>query len=282
VAQALEQAGQRGFRPIPLNAELRGTLQAKVRPIETRNVIAKIEGTDKKDEAVIFSAHYDHLGVGQPANGDAIYNGAADNATGCALIVEVARAWAALPNKPRRTALFLAVTGEESGLRGSEYYAQNPVFPPKKTALGLNFDMFLPFGRTRSIVAIGSERTTAYPLLEEVVRRFGKEIVPDPRPEAGSYYRSDHFSFAKIGIPAFSVGMGNQLLSKPGEAGAQMVREWLAKNYHQPSDEYRDDWDFSGIEEMTRFGFTLGLNAANAEKLFTWKPGDEFLAARER
>jgi Zn-dependent M28 family amino/carboxypeptidase len=257
---------------------------SKVRELDTSNVAAIIPGSDPElgSQAVIFSAHWDHLGVGVPVGGDSIYNGAVDNATGCAFLVEIARAWAALPQKPRRSALFLAVTGEEGGLRGSEYYAQHPIVPPGKTALGLNFDAFYPFGRTRDVVVGGAERTTAYPLVEAVARRMNLEIKPDPHPEQGSFYRSDHFSFAKAGIPAFTVKAGTSFLGQPEGAGEEIFRKFNAQHYHQPSDEYRPDWDFSGMEQMARFGFLLGLEAANVEKLPSWRPGDEFLPAREK
>jgi Zn-dependent M28 family amino/carboxypeptidase len=282
VDDLLKMANTRGFRPIPLPVHFRGTAPAKVREIHTRNVVARIEGSDPqlKNEAVIFSAHWDHLGIGDPVNGDRIYNGAADNATGCAMILEMARAWSMLPEKPRRSALFVAVTAEEAGLRGSEFYGQHPVVPAGKTAAALNFDMFMPFGRASDVVLTGAERTTFYPLVEEAARRFDLRIKPDPRPEAGTYYRSDHFSFARVGIPSFSIDGGEDLLGKPPGTGKKLFDEFEDKRYHQPADQYQDDWDFSGIEQYARFGFLLGINVANAPKLPTWHPGDEFLPAR--
>jgi Zn-dependent M28 family amino/carboxypeptidase len=220
------------------------------------------------------------LGIGQPVNGDAIYNGAADNATGCAMILEMARAWAGLPEKPRRSALFLAVSAEEAGLRGSNYYGQHPVVPAGKTAAALNFDQFLPFGRARDVKVNGAERTTLYPIVEEAAKRFGMTISPDSRPAAGTYYRSDHFSFARVGIPAFSVDGGEDLLGKPAGEGKKLFEDFNEHRYHQPSDEYRDNWDFSGMEQYARFGLLIGVNVANSPKLPTWKAGDEFLAAR--
>ena len=196
---------------------IRGRAPAKVRTVETRNVIGKIEGSDAKlkDEAVIFSAHWDHLGIGEPVKGDRIYNGALDNASGCGMLLEIARAWAALPQKPRRSVIFLAAAAEEAGLRGSYYYGQNPVVPAGKTAVGLNFDMFLPYGRARDVTVNGAERTTLYPIVQEAAKRMGLTISPDSRPEAGLYYRSDHFSFARVGIPSFSVEPGEDLVGKP-------------------------------------------------------------------
>ena len=284
VDEMLNAADTRGFKPSALNLRLRGRIQAKVRSIESANVAAIFAGTDLqlKNEAVIFSAHWDHLGIGHPVNGDSIYNGAVDNAAGCAIVLEMARAWGSLAHKPRRSALFLFVTGEESGLRGSEYYAAHPLIAPGKTALGLNFDAFYPFGRTNDVVVDGAERTTAYPLVEEVARRYRLEIKPDAHPEQGHFYRSDHFSLAKVGIPAFSIKMGSDYAGKPAGYGQKTFEEFNTKNYHQPSDEYKDSWDMGGMEQMAQFGYTLGLNAANAEWMPTWKKGDEFLKAREK
>lgn len=275
-------ADSRGFQAIPLPLRFHGVAPAKIREIRTRNVVAKIDGSDPqlKNEAVLFSAHWDHLGIGTPVNGDAIYNGAADNASGCAMLLEIARAWAMLPEKPRRSALFLAVSAEEAGLRGSEYYGQHPVIPAGKTMADLNFDMFMPFGRTSDVIVNGAERTTLYPLVEEAASRFDLQIKPDPRPSAGTYYRSDHFSLARVGIPAFSIENGENLLGKPPGTGHQLFEDFNEHHYHQPSDEVHDDWDFSGMEQFARFGFLIGLNAANAPKLATWRAGDEFLPAR--
>jgi Zn-dependent M28 family amino/carboxypeptidase len=282
VDELLKMADTRGFQAMPMPMRISGKAPAKVREIHTRNVVARIEGSDShvKDEAVIFSAHWDHLGVGDPVNGDAIYNGAADNATGCAMIIEIARAWAALPQKPRRSAIFLAVTAEEAGLRGSEYYGQHPVVPAGKTAAAINLDMFMPFGRARDVNVTGAERTTLYPLVEEASHRFGLTITPDPRPEAGVYYRSDHFSFARVGIPSFSIDQGIDLMGKPAGTGKKLFDEFEDKHYHQPSDEYRDDWDFTGMEHYSRFAMLIGVNAANLSKMPTWHAGDEFLPAR--
>jgi Zn-dependent M28 family amino/carboxypeptidase len=282
VDELLKMADTRGFKAMPLPMRISGTAPATVREIRTRNVVAKIEGSDSrlKDEAVIFSAHWDHLGIGDPVKGDAIYNGAADNATGCAMIMEIARAWAGLAEKPRRSAIFLAVTAEEAGLRGSEYYGQHPVVPAGKTAAAVNLDMFMPWGRVRDVTVTGAERTTLYPLVEEASRRFGLTIAPDPRPEAGTYYRSDHFSFARVGIPSFSIDQGMDLMGKPAGTGKKLFDEFEDQRYHQPSDEYRDDWDFTGMEHYARFAMLIGVNTANVSKMPTWKAGDEFLAAR--
>lgn len=282
VAELLKAADSRDFQPLPLGITLKGHIVAKLRPIESRNVAAIVEGSDpaQRSEVVIFTAHWDHLGIGIPVNGDSIYNGAVDNATGCAVVLEIARAWSELNQKPRRSALFLFVTAEESGLRGSEYYGQHPLVPANKTALDLNYDALFPLGASKDVVVTGAERTTAWPLVEAAAKRFGLEIKPDQRPEQGSYYRSDHFSLARVGIPAFTVAMGGSVAGKPASFSEGFFREFNTKHYHQPSDEARDDWDFAGMEQAARFGFTIGLDAANSQKMFTWKPNDEFLAPR--
>jgi Zn-dependent M28 family amino/carboxypeptidase len=277
-------ADSREFRTVRLPLQAEGKFPAKVRMVESRNVVGIIAGSDprKKDEAVAFSAHYDHLGIGGAVNGDAIYNGAVDNASGCAMLLEIARAWQGLGHKPRRSALFLFVTAEENGLRGSQYYAEHPTIPPGKIALNLNLDALHPFGRTLDTVVSGAERTTYWPIVQNTAQRFRFMIQPDPRPEAGSYYRSDHFSFAKVGVPAFSVKNGTHYAGKDAEYGKKIREEYTAKSYHQPSDEYHENWDLSGMEEMAKFTFTIGLTASNMEQVGTWKKGDEFLGAREK
>ena len=280
----LKRADTPGFRAIDLPMRIRGRAPAKVRTVDTRNVIGRIEGSDVKlkEEAVVFSAHWDHLGIGEPVNGDRIYNGALDNGSGCGMLLEIARAWAALPQKPRRSVIFMAAAAEEAGLRGSYYYGQHPVVPAGKTAVGLNFDMFLPYGRARDVTVNGAERTTLYPIVQEAAKRMALTIASDPEPEAGHYYRSDHFSFARVGIPSFSIDHGEDLVGKPPGTGHKLYEAFVEKNYHQPSDEYHEDWDFAGMEQYAQFGLLIGVNVANSPKLPTWHPGDEFLAARQK
>ncbi len=283
VDQMLNAANSRDFKPIPLGIHIRANIPSEIRQIQSSNVIAKVEGSDPqlKSEAVIFTAHWDHLGIGPAVNGDSIYNGAVDNATGCAMIIEMARAWAALEHKPKRSAVFMAVTAEEAGLRGSEYYAQHPVIPLAKTALDLNFDAFPPFGRTKDISVTGAERTTTWPIVEEAAHRMELTIKPDAHPEQGSYYRSDHFSLAHAGVPSFSIDLGTDYYGKPAGYGDKVFDEYNEKHYHQPSDEYHDDWDFAGMEEAARFGFLIGMTVANEPQVPTWHAGDEFLPARQ-
>jgi Zn-dependent M28 family amino/carboxypeptidase len=280
----LKAADARGFRAMELPLRFRGSAPAKIRQIVTRNVVARVEGSDPqlKSEAVVFNAHWDHLGIGEPVDGDPIYHGAVDNGTGLAMMLEVARAWAGLPEKPRRSAIFLAATSEEAGLLGSRYFGEHPPIPAGKLALAINYDGFQPWGRTRDVVVNGSDRLTVFPLVQEAAQRFNFAIAPDPRPEAGLYYRSDHFSFARVGIPAFSIEEGRDLLGKPAGTGEKLYADYNDHRYHQPTDKYSDDWDFSGMEEYCRFGMLIGVNVANNPKLPTWRPGDEFLPAREK
>ncbi len=281
--QMLAAANQRGFKAQELPLRIRGNVPAMIRQVETRNVVARIPGSDpaKVDEAVVFSAHWDHLGIGEAVNGDNIYNGAADNATGTGMLLEMARVWAELPQKPRRSALFLAAAAEEQGLRGSYYFGQHPVIPAGKIAAGLNFDMFLPYGRARDVTVNGAERTTIFPIVQQAAQRMDLAISPDARPEAGLYYRSDHFSFARVGIPSFSVDGGEDIVGKPEGEGAKLVAEFNDQRYHQPSDEYKDDWDFAGMEQYAQFGLLIGIDVANQDAMPTWKDGDEFLPARQ-
>jgi Zn-dependent M28 family amino/carboxypeptidase len=284
VDELLALANQKMFRPIPLGVHVVAHIPVKVRDIESRNVIGSVDGSDPelKSQAVLFTAHWDHLGIGVPVNGDDIYNGAVDNATGCSMLLEIARVWAGLPVKPKRSALFLFVTAEEMGLLGSQYYGEHPEVSAGQTAADLNFDAFYPFGRTRDVFVTGAERTTLWPLVESDARRLHLQIKPDPEPNQGHYYRSDHFSLARVGIPSFSIDAGREYIGKPADFGKTAFEEYNDKHYHQPSDEYREDWDFASMEQMAEFGLTLGVDIANTPKLPTWKSGDEFLAAREK
>ncbi len=278
VDELLAASDQRDFKPIDLGIRVRGHLPTRIRELDTRNVVGIVPGSDPKlkDEVVIFSAHWDHLGIGTPVNGDAIYNGAIDNATGCAILLELAHAWAAMPQKPRRSALFLAVTAEEGGLKGSEYYASHPLVPVAKTAIALNYDAIYPWGRARDVVITGAERTTVFPLAQQVARRLNLAISPDAQPEQGHYFRSDHFSFARAGIPAFSIGHATRFAGKPEDFGEKAYQEFNSKHYHQPSDEFRPDWDFTATEQAAQFGFLLALDIANQDRLPDWRAAEQF------
>jgi Zn-dependent M28 family amino/carboxypeptidase len=282
VDELMRAADAREFRPISLGVHIKGRLNAKVRSIDSRNVAAIIPGSDPKhqDEVVVFSAHWDHLGIATAVNGDTIYNGAVDNATGCGIVLETARAWGALKQKPRRSALFISFTAEEAGLRGSEYYAQHPIVPPGKTAVDLNYDALFPYGRTKDVIVDASERTTIWPLIESAAQRYDFTIKPNPRPEQGGYYRSDNFMLARVGIPAFRIQTGSEVYGKSAAFAQEAFAEYNTLHYHQPSDEYKEEWDFSGLEQAAKFGMQIGLDVANMEAMPTWVKGDEFLAAR--
>jgi len=284
VEAALKEADTKGFKAYPLGVTLKASIPTRVENIHSKNVVAKVEGSDPKlkDEAVLFTAHWDHLGVGRAVVGDAIYNGAADNATGTALLLELARTWAKHTPRPKRSALFLAGTAEEKGLLGSKYYAMHPVVPLGKTALNLNFDMILPLGVPESVVVTGAERTTAWPAVKAAAARRGLEIEADQRAHLGIFYRSDHFSLARAGVPAFSVGGGMKLKGKPADFAREAHKRFNDGAYHSPQDEVRPDWDFGGFPVLGGFALDVAREAANADRLPTWNPGDEFRPARER
>ncbi len=279
----LTRAQSRDFKPIALSLRLQAHMVNKIRPFDSQNVLALLPGGDAraKDQAVLYSAHYDHLGIRPDQPGDNIYNGAVDNATGCGVLLEMARAYAAAAQRPRRSILFAAVTGEEQGLRGSEFLGKHPPIPAGNISLGLNFDGIAPNGIPQEISVSGAERTTFYPAVESVAHDFNLAIKPDSNPSAGYYYRSDHFSFARVGIPSFSVNEGLKFKGHPLEWGIQREREYNAKRYHEPSDQFDPAWDFSGLAEIARFGFHLGWKAASQPQGIGWQPGDEFDAARK-
>ena len=280
--ELLAMSESRSFQPLPLSVRIRTRIPSSVTPIRTRNVVAMIQGgnAQKRDEAVLYTAHWDHLGVGIPVDGDNIYNGAVDNATGVSLLLELARAFGESAARPQRSILFAAVGAEEGGLHGSEYYAQHPFIPAGRTAVNINFDGLAPLGRTRDITLPGFERTTLRPVVEALAEESRLSIRPEAHPEQGYYYRSDHFSLAKVGVPAFSVKLGVDYVDRPEGWGVEAQEDYTANRYHQPSDEFDPAWDFSGLEQLARFGFELGLSAANAPDLPTWNEGDEFLPAR--
>jgi len=269
VDEMLKAADTPGFRPVTLGTvRIKGKFSFKLKDVETHNVVGLAPGGDPqlKPEALVFTAHWDHLGIGEAVRGDSIYNGAIDNATGCAMLIEMARAWASMEPKPLRSAYFVAVTAEESGLIGSRYFAEHPPIDPARIAANLNLDSFSPYGRVRDVVLTGADRTSFFSTVRNVVERHQLSIKPDGRPEAGSYYRSDHYSFARLGIPAFSVNMGSDYAGKPEGFAAERSKDYAAR-YHQPSDEFSDTWDFSGMEQFARFGFALGVEIANLEKI---------------
>ena len=282
IDKMMDDAGSRDFRPVSLPVKLQAHMVSKVRPFESNNVIAMLPGSDSKmkTEAVMYTAHYDHLGVRPDMPGDNIYNGADDNATGCGILLEMAHAFATASQHPRRSVLFASVTAEEQGLFGSEYLGKHPPIAAGKIALDLNYDDIPPLGPPEEVEVSGSERTTFYPTVQALAQEFRLAIRPDSRPEAGHYYRSDHFSLARVGIPAFSVNEGVKYKGHDAEWGMQQANEFTEKHYHQPSDEYHPDMDFTGDAVMARFGFALGWEAASTPKLVGWQKGDEFETPR--
>ena len=279
----LKDAQSKDFHPLNLGARLQAHMVSKLRNFESNNVLAILPGSDRKsDEAVIYTAHYDHFGVRPDMPGDNIFNGAADNATGCGILLEVARAFGAAAQKPRRSIIFAAVTAEEQGLLGSEYLGKHPPIPAGKIALDLNYDDVKPLGAPEEVEVSGAERTTFYPAVEATAKEFRLAIRPDALPQAGHFYRSDHFSLARVGIPSFSINEGMKYKGHPESWGIEQEREYVEKHYHQPSDEYHPEMDFVGDSAMARFGFALGWEAASLPNRVEWLKGDEFEAARMR
>ncbi|MDE0108748.1 MAG: M28 family peptidase [Bryobacterales bacterium] len=279
----LDAANQQDFTPVELGVRAQVDLRSSIVPIQTRNVVASFPGGDPAlaDEAVLYTAHWDHIGMHGEGE-DRIYNGAVDNATGCAVLLSIARAFGDLESAPPRRVLLAFVGAEESGLLGSAYYAANPVVGMGKTAVNLNYDGLYPFGKTSDLSLPGYERTSLSTTVEALAAEFGLALTPDAHPEQGYYYRSDQFSLAKHGVPAFSIKSGSKYPGRPSGWGEEKVAQYRESHYHQPSDEFREDWDFAGIAELARFGFELGRIVADQPDLPTWKQGDEFLAARQR
>jgi len=281
--QMLKEANSRSFKPVDLSVRLKETIVTKVRPFSSRNVIGKIAGSDEKlkQQAVMYTAHYDHLGIHPDEPGDNIYNGAADNATGCGILLEMARAFASASAKPKRSLIFASVTAEEQGLLGSKYLGQHPPIPARDISLDLNFDDIQPLGEPLQLVVSGAERTTVFPAVQAVAQSFGMAIQPDDHPEAGHYYRSDHFSMARVGVPAFSVNQGALFKGHDLVWGEEKEKDYVTHRYHQPSDEYRADMDFTADAKLAKVGLVLGWEVANQPELAGWQPGDEFEKARK-
>jgi Zn-dependent M28 family amino/carboxypeptidase len=280
--QAKAAAKLRNFQPIPLKTTLSANAQANVATITSHNVVGYLPGKKYPDETVIYSAHWDHLGIGKPDDrGDTIYNGALDNATGISQILEQARAFAREP-RTDRSIVFLAVTAEEKGLLGSEYYAQNPIFPAAKTAGVINTDGGQIWGRAKNFTISGSAKLGLLDMLIAEGKKQGRYYSPDPHPEAGHFYRSDHFSFAKVGVPAISFGSGNDLVNGGTARGEALGKEYVEKHYHQPSDEWSPQWDFTGMAEDTQLLHNLGRDLANSRDWPNWSPESEFRATRDK
>ncbi len=278
----MASAGTRDFRARELPLRFKAHIVSKVRKFVSYNVLGLLPGTAPGNaaQAVVYSAHYDHLGIDSTMSGDNIYNGAVDNGTGVGIVLELARAYATAQAPPPHPVLFVSVTAEEKGLRGSEYLGKHLPIPAGRIALGLNFDAIPPIGAPESVSVTGAERTSFYPTVEKTAHAFGFEIQPDAEPGAGHYYRSDHFSLARAGVPAFSINTGVKFAGHPTEWGGTQRADYTAKHYHQPSDEYSPAMDFSSNASLAKFGFALGWQALLAKDTVNWLSGDEFEATR--
>ncbi|MFN2398009.1 MAG: M28 family peptidase [Gemmatimonadaceae bacterium] len=281
--QLREQAASRDFRPVSTGILLDVSFRNRVEHLESENVVGVIRGRDPalRAQYVAFSAHWDHLGIGPKVNGDSIYNGASDNASGVADMLAVARAVAILP-RPRRSMVFVFVTAEESGLLGSAFYAQNPTAPPENIVANINVDGGNLLGVTRDLDVLGADKSTLGPMLARMVARRGMRLSPEDHPERGHFYRSDHFSFAKAGVPAVSIGSGNDFVGRPKDWGAQQDDDYTAHRYHQPSDEYKPDFDLKGAVQLSNIVLDFGLMLANSPTLPAWNRDAEFRSVRER
>jgi Zn-dependent M28 family amino/carboxypeptidase len=278
-----QRAATREFEPVPLGVTASITLKNKMRTVESRNVIARLDGRDPaiKDEAVVYTAHWDHLGLGPESEGDRIYNGAKDNAVGVAGMLEIARAFTRLPAPPRRSVLFIAVTAEEQGLLGSEYYTRKPVYPLPRTAAAINIDGLNVHGRTRDVTIVGYGASELDEYARDAAGEQGRLVRPDPEPEQGFYYRSDHFSFARQGVPALMTDGGIDFVGRPPDYARDVRNEWTSHDYHEPSDVVKPDWDLRGAREDLKVLFAVGYRVAEADRLPDWKPGSEFKAKRD-
>ena len=278
-----KQSLTREFKPVPLGLQASLEVRNRMRTIDSQNVVGKLEGADPRlrDEYVVYSAHWDHLGVGAPVNGDRIYNGALDNASGVAAQLEIARAFTQVQPKPKRSVLFLFVTAEEQGLLGSYYYSTNPLYPLAKTVANINIDGVNQWGRTKDITVVGMGASELDDYLRDAAAVQNRTLTPDPEPEKGFYYRSDHFNFAKQGVPALYTDTGETFIGKDPAYSKTKRDEYTNRDYHAPSDQIKPDWDLSGAVEDAQLMLLVGYRAANTDRIPEWKPGNEFKAKRD-
>jgi Zn-dependent M28 family amino/carboxypeptidase len=278
-------AVRRDFRPVDLHAKASFRVTNKTRGIASRNVAARIPGTDPAlgDQCVIFSAHWDHLGRNPKLRGDQIFHGALDNASGCAGILEIARTFALLPagERPRRSLLFLAFTGEEQGLLGSEYYASHPLYPLNRTLADINIDVMENAGPSRDLQAVGYGNSTLDDLAASILAREGRRLIPEEDPEKGSFYRSDHFEFSKAGVPSFYTKVGTDIVGRPPGYGRQRRDEYVADDYHKVTDVIKPWWDLRGAAQDAHLFYEMGLALADGDSWPAWKAGSEFKATRD-
>jgi Zn-dependent M28 family amino/carboxypeptidase len=279
----MQLAQSKLFRPVPLGITLSASMKFTIRNLETNNIIGKLAGSDPllKNQHIIFSAHYDHFGIGRPINGDSIYNGALDNASGTSLMINLAEAFSLLKEKPARSLLFAAVAAEEQGLLGSNYYATHPTVPLKMIAANINTDVINIVGRTTDISFQGSDRSSIGNDLQEVAKVMGLTVKGDAAPEQGGFYRSDPFSFAKVGVPAVSMGGGSEVVGVDKEV-VKKIREANGKNYHQPGDEMRADWNYDGALQQAELVLRLAWRLSNIIEMPYWNAGDEFGIVRAK
>jgi len=281
---ALKQAAAtRDFKPVALPAKATFRARNEIRPVQSRNVVAKLTGSDPvlARQCVVYTAHWDHLGRDATRQGDQVFNGALDNASGTAGLLELAKAFAKIEPRPKRTIFFLSVTAEEKGLLGAKFYAENPLYPLNQTVANINMDGVNQWGRTKDVVVVGMGQNTLEDILASVAAEYNRTLTPDPEPEKGFYYRSDHFEFAKLGVPALYIDAGDQYINRPAGYGESKRNEYTTRDYHKVSDEVKPDWDLSGAVEDLRLLFEVGFRVADGETVPAWKSGSEFKAARE-
>jgi Zn-dependent M28 family amino/carboxypeptidase len=282
-ADLLVQAGKKGFKPVDLGLKVSLTVNNTIKKSTSNNVVAVLPGSKRADEYIIYSGHWDHLGIGEAVKGDSIYNGAVDNATGAAALLILADAFKKAANPPERSVLFIATTAEEQGLLGAEYYATNPLVPVNKTVADINMDAFEASGKTKDIVAVGYGQSELENYLTEAAKKQGRVVVPDPTPSAGSYFRSDHFNFAKVGVPALYTSTGIDNIKHGKAWGKAQQEDYTANRYHAPADNFEPQkWDFSGMVEDVRLLFDVGYRLSNETTFPGWKDGSEFKAIREK
>jgi Zn-dependent M28 family amino/carboxypeptidase len=278
------KAATREFKPVPLGVTASLNIQNKLRTVDSRNVVAKVEGSDPvlKDEYVVYSAHWDHFGIGEKVNGDSIYNGAYDNASGVAGLIDIAAAFKAMKTPPKRSILFLSVTAEEQGLLGSEYYGRTPIYPLSKTLANINMDEINVTGVTSDLTIIGLGASELDDYAATAAKEQGRTLRGDPEPQKGSYYRSDHFNFARYGVPALNPSQGTEFVGKPADFGMKVIDDYDANRYHKPSDEILPSWDLSGAVKDLDLFLTVGYRVANAPRFPEWRAGNEFKAIRDK
>jgi len=276
-------AARADFKPVSLGAKANLQVTNTLRELSAYNVVARLDGADPKrrDQFVIYTAHWDHFGRNPNLAGDQIFHGAADNASGVAGLLEIAKAYTKLAQPPARSILFMSVTGEEQGLLGSKWYAAHPLYPLDHTVAAINMDVLNTWGRTRDLTIPGKGQSTLEDTLTQLARARGRTVLPDQEPEKGHYFRSDHFEFAKVGVPGISYGGGYDYIGRPADWGMKKHQEFVAHDYHKPSDVVKPDWDLSGAVEDLRLMLELGYTVAQAHDIPHWKSTSEFKARRD-